>query len=71
MAFNPTSKLFLIKFFLAGGIYASLMAGFTFYEKETFSIWRFLFNFIFFGAFMALFGLWEQKQKVKGKNSQK
>ena len=58
-------KMFLIRFLLAGLIYAGFMAGFSYYEGDPFSITRFVFNAIFFGGFMGVIGIFERRKKSK------
>ncbi|MCK5856032.1 MAG: hypothetical protein KAG64_01005 [Bacteroidales bacterium] len=65
MEIKPTIKRFLIRFFIAGLLYASFMAWFSYSEGDPFHIWRFLFNAIFFGGFMGAVGVWEQKALLK------
>ncbi|MCK5856036.1 MAG: hypothetical protein KAG64_01025 [Bacteroidales bacterium] len=65
MKIKPEVKFFIIRFFLAGLVYASFMASFNYYEGDPFSIWRFVFNAIFFGGFMGVAGLYERRKKLK------
>lgn len=49
---SPNLKLKLKGGFIAGGIYALVMAGFDYFDNVDFRFWYFLFNFFFFGLFM-------------------
>lgn len=40
--------------FLAGLVYAVIMALFDYIDEGSFSLWKFLFHFLFFGVFFSL-----------------
>lgn len=54
-------KLFIIQFFLYGGIYATLM---WLIEMDDYSAFEFMFNFLFFGGLMAFTMLWIEKRSL-------
>ena len=60
----------IIKGGLFGGIgYALGMAGFDYYDGESFNVWEFIFNSSFFGIFMGLMTHYNlKKQSEKEKN---
>ncbi len=47
------TKQIIKKFFLAGLIYASFMAGYDYFNKEAFNIMYFIINAFFFGSVIA------------------
>jgi len=49
------NKKALKAFFIAGSVFASVMAGFyVLVDGEPFFSWKFLFHFVSFGVFMAI-----------------
>lgn len=64
------NKIFLKSFLLSGLIYAGLMAGFEYSQGESFSIYKFLWHFFFFGFFMGLLSRYNYK-KNKSSNINK
>lgn len=54
----------IIKSGLISGIgYALLMAGFDYSDGQSFRIWRFVINALFFGAFMGLLACYNLKKQ--------
>ncbi|MEH1006738.1 hypothetical protein VDP25_03265 [Winogradskyella sp. ECml5-4] len=51
---NKKTKSIIIGGLVSGIVYAGLMAGFDYYDGNEFKIWRFLWNFFFFGGVMSL-----------------
>jgi len=65
---NTQLKSILIGGLVGGIVYAVVMAGFDYYDGENFRIWRFVFNFLFFGTFTGfstLYSLKKQSEKEK------
>ncbi|NER15960.1 hypothetical protein [Spongiivirga citrea] len=56
------NRTFLISFLVNGGTFAIAMAILDFSDDKPFRLWRFLFNLIFFGLFMALIFVWKRKK---------
>jgi len=48
------TKSIIIGGLFSGIVYALLMAGFDLTDRENFNLWKFIFNFLFFGISMAL-----------------
>ena len=48
---------------ISGLVYAGIMAGFDFIDKEDFNIWKFLFNLTFFGIMMG-YMFWNSLKKA-------
>ena len=48
------TKSIIIGGLLGGIVYALVMAGFDLINRENFNLWKFIFNFIFFGISMTL-----------------
>ena len=64
------NKVFIKSFFLSGLVYSGLMAGFDYYDRQDFRIWRFLFSFLIFGIFMGFMSRYNlKKQKQKEENN--
>ncbi len=52
---------------LTGLIYALLMAGFDYSNEQSFRLFRFIINFLFFGIFMGLLAFYNIKKTKKNK----
>ena len=50
---------------LAGSVYALIMAGFDYVDGESFRIWRFLWNFSFFGIVMGWLTTYDINKRKK------
>jgi hypothetical protein len=48
------NKIFIKSFLLSGLVYTTFMAGFDYYDKQNFSLVKFIFHFLFFGLFIGL-----------------
>tara|TARA_B100000795_G_scaffold173880_1_gene131224 strand:+ start:918 stop:1118 length:201 start_codon:yes stop_codon:yes gene_type:complete len=62
------TKSIIIGGLLGGIVYALVMAGFDLINRENFNLWKFIFNFIFFGISMTLMTRYSIK---KSKNREK
>lgn len=62
------TKSIIIGGLLGGIVYALGMAGFDLTDRENFNLWKFIFNFLFFGISMALITRYSIK---KSKNREK
>jgi hypothetical protein len=62
------TKTIIIVGLLGGFVYALGMTGFDLTDRESFNLWKFIFNFLFFGISMALLTRYSIK---KSKNREK
>ncbi len=65
---NTQLKSILTGGFVGGIVYAGVMAGFDYYDGENFRMWKFVFNFLFFGTFTGIstrYNIKKQSEKEK------
>ncbi|AXT20389.1 hypothetical protein D7030_04515 [Flavobacteriaceae bacterium AU392] len=51
---NTQTKSVLKSGLISGIVYAGIMAGFDYLDGQSFRIWRFIFNILFFGILISL-----------------
>lgn len=61
------TKVFLVTFFVSGGVYASLMSVWHYADKGVFPIGKFLLHFILFGLFMGIFNVYNHRKNLSKK----
>ena len=66
---NKKNKTILTSGIIAGTFYAGSMVGFDYYNGQDFSIWRFLFNFLYFAIIMGFMTRYVKKHDEKEKNN--
>lgn len=59
------NKIFIKSFLLSGLVYTTLIAGFDYYDKQNFSLVKFIFHFLFFGLFMGLMARYSHRKLLK------
>ncbi|GAA4281873.1 hypothetical protein [Gaetbulibacter aestuarii] len=52
---------------ISGLVYAAIMAGFDYYEDNSFNLKIFMLNFVLFGLFMGLYTTFRLRKKAKSK----
>jgi hypothetical protein len=61
------TKSMIIGGLFGGIVYALGMAGFDLTDRENFNLWKFIFNFLFFGVSMALITRYSIRQSKNRK----
>ena len=56
---------------IAGIVFAGITVGFDYYNGHDFSLFRFIFNFLWFGLFMGLLNGYNPKKNRKSKTKLK
>jgi hypothetical protein len=51
---NTITKKSIKSGLIAGIVFAGVTVGFDYYDDQDFRVWRFIFNFLWFGIFMGL-----------------
>ena len=52
---NTINKKSIKSGLIAGIVFAGITVGFDYYDGQDFRVWRFIFNFLWFGIFMGLY----------------
>lgn len=60
---NKKTKSILIGGLVGGIAYTAIMAGFDYFNGKEFSLWKSLWNFLFFGGFMSLLTRYNLKKQ--------
>ena len=64
---KPVMKSSIKAGLISGLVYAGIMTGFDFIDKEDFNIWKFLFNLTFFGIAMGYMNWYNLKKAAEEK----
>ena len=68
---NTITKKLIKSSLIAGIAFAGVMVGLDYYHGHDFSIWKFIFNFLWFGLFIGLLNGYNPKKNRKSKTKLK